>query len=82
MRLDFRTAYNLTRRAFRPLRKLVLTSVYMDPPTPDDVVARFGENGEKVEALFALPPSLPDVEVSRPMTTGTGVDRWIRFPSP
>ena len=82
MRLDFRTAYNLTRRAFRPLRKLVLTSVYMDPPTPDDVVARFGENGEKVEALFALPPSLPDVEVSRPLPTGTGVDRWIRFPSP
>jgi hypothetical protein len=82
MRLDFRTRYNLTRRAFRPLRKLVLTSVYMDPPSPDDVMARFGRNGESVEALFALPTSLPDIEVSRPLPTDDGVDRWIRFESP
>ena len=82
MRLDFRTAYNMTRRSFRPLRKLVLTSVTMNPPTPDDVAARFGENGEKVEDLFALPQSLPDVEVSRRLPTGTGSDCWLRFPSP
>ena len=82
MRLDFRTAYNLSRRAFRPLRKLVLASVHMNPSTPDDVVARFGENGERVEALFALPATLPNVEVSRPLPTDTGVDRWIRFQSP
>ena len=82
MRLDFRTAYNLTRRAFRPLRKLVLTSVYMDPPTPDDVAARFGENGEHFEALFSLPDALPAVEVSRALPTSTGADRWIRFQSP
>lgn len=82
MRLDFRTAYNMTRRAFRPLRKLVLSSVRMTPPTPDEVVERFGENGEQFEALFALPATLPDVEVSRPLPTATGVDRWIRFASP
>ena len=82
MRLDFRTAYNMTRRSFRPLRKLVLTSVTMNPPTPDDVAARFGANGEKVEDLFALPQSLPDVEVSRRLPTDTGSDCWLRFPSP
>ena len=82
MRLDFRTAYNMTRRAFIPLRRLVMTSVYMDPPTPDLVEKRFGKGAEKLEALFALPTTLPDVEVSRPLPTDAGSDRWIRFRSP
>jgi hypothetical protein len=82
MRLDFRTAYNVTRMRFIPLRKLVITSVHMTPPSPAEVEARFGENGEDVEALFALPEEFPAVEVSRPVPTAGGQDYWLRFPSP
>jgi hypothetical protein len=82
MRLDFRTAYNLSRRNFSSLRKLVITSVKMDPPTPEQVAGRFGENGERVDALFALPAQFPRVEVSRPVPIQTGQDYWVRFPSP
>ncbi len=82
MRLDFRSAYNLTRRAFRPLRRLVITSVMMNPPTPAKVAERFGEKGEKLEALFSLPDTLPEVELSRALPTKAGSDRWLRFPSP
>lgn len=82
MRLDFRTAYNLSRMRFISLRKLVITSVYMAPPTPEEVEARFGDSGEGVEALFELPQEFPAVEVSRPIPTAAGKDYWLRFPSP
>ncbi len=82
MRLDFRTAYNMTRRSFTPLRRLVLTSAFMDPPAPEEIAARFGPAGEGVEALFALPEAFPDVEVSRNLPTTAGHDHWIRFSSP
>lgn len=82
MRLDFRTAYNLARMRFIPLRKLVITSVYMAPPTPQEVTDRFGENGDDVEMLWELPQTFPTVETSRPVPTAAGQDYWIRFPSP
>lgn len=82
MRLDFRTDYNMTRKKFTRLRRLVKTSVSMQPPTPGDVARRFGENGEKLQQYFQLPESFPDVEVSRSIPTSFGKDYWIRFPSP
>ncbi len=82
MRLDFRTDYNLTRKKFASLRRLVKTSVSMSPPTPDDVAKRFGENGEKLPEYFDLPEQFPDVEVSRSIPTGNGTDYWLRFASP
>jgi len=82
MRLDFRTAYNMSRRDFISLRKLVITSVYMAPPTPEEIALRFGEKGDKVEELFELPENFPSVEVSRPVATSSGQDYWIRFASP
>ncbi len=82
MRLDNRSAYNLTRKYFRPLKSLVKTSVKISPPTPDEVGERYGTKGEKLDALFELPKALPDVEVSRPLPTAYGRDYWIRFPSP
>ena len=82
MRLDFRTDYNMARKKFIRLRKLVKTSVSMNPPTPDDVAELFGENGEKLPAHFALPEKFPNVEVSRSIPTAHGRDYWLRFPSP
>jgi len=82
MRLDFRTDYNMTRKKFSSLRKLVKTSVSMNPPTPEDVAEQFGENGEKLPAYFALPEKFPRVEISRSLPTNPGKDYWIRFPSP
>ncbi len=82
MRLDFRTAYNMSRLRFIPLRKLVISSVYMTPPSPEELEARFGKSGEQVEALFALPESLPAVERSRPVPRPYGQDYWLRFQSP
>lgn len=82
MRLDFRTGYNMTRKKFTRLRRLVKTSVCMDPPTPGDVAELFGDNGEKLPAYFELPGELPEVEVSRSIPAGHGKDYWLRFPSP
>lgn len=82
MRLDFRTDYNLARKKFISLRRLVKTSVSMDPPTPDDVTKRFGSKGEKLAAYFDLPDQFPEVEVSRSIPASHGKDYWIRFPSP
>lgn len=82
MRLDFRTDYNMARNKFVSLRRLVKTSVSMDPPTPEDVAGQFGENGEKLSAYFALPDEFPEVEVSRSIPTSNGKDYWLRFPSP
>lgn len=82
MRIDFRSAYNLTRKKFVPLRRLVKTSVAMNPPSPDEVTQRFGENGEVLKELFKPPQSFPKVEVSRPIPTAYGRDYWLRFPSP
>jgi len=82
MRLDFRTAYNMTRKKFAPLRRLVKTSVSMNPPTPEDVAQRFGEHGEKLHCLFEAPAQFPNVEISRTIPTTQGRDYWLRFPSP
>jgi len=82
MRLDFRTDYNMARKKFASLRRLVKTSVSMDPPTPEDVAGQFGENGEKLPEYFALPDEFPEVEVSRSIPTSNGKDYWLRFPSP
>lgn len=79
MRLDFRTRYNLTRKYFRPLRKQVMSSVRMNPPTPSDVSERFGSKGEN---LFKAPTVIPEIQVSRSITTDYGCDYWIRFDSP
>ncbi len=82
MRLDFRSSYNLTRKYFRPLRKLVLSSVRMNPPTPDDVSLRFGVQGENLQHLFKAPIVAPEISVSRSIETDYGCDYWIRFDSP
>ena len=82
MRLDFRTDYNMARKKFVSLRRLVKTSVSMNPPTPEDVIEQFGNNGEKLPGYFALPEEFPEVEVSRSIPTGNGKDYWLRFPSP
>jgi pimeloyl-ACP methyl ester carboxylesterase len=82
MRLDTRTAYNMTRRSFSPFRHLLQTSVKMTPTTPAQVVERFGENGEHLEELFQLPESFPVVECSRRLPVPRGSDYWVRFPSP
>jgi len=82
MRLDFRTDYNMARKKFASLRRLVKTSVSMAPPTPEHVAVQFGENGEKLPAYFALPKEFPEVEVSRSIPTSNGKDYWLRFPSP
>jgi hypothetical protein len=82
MRLDARTAYNLTRRGFLPFRKLLRASVRMTPPSPAQVTGRFGENGEGVDALFELPAELPRVERSRSIPVPSGRDYWLRFASP
>ncbi len=82
MRLDFRTDYNMARKKFTRLRRLVKTSVCMNPPTPEDVAGMFGENGEKLKAYFDLPEKFPEVEISRSIPTSLGKDYWLRFPSP
>ncbi len=82
MRLAYRNDYNLARRKFAPLRRLVKTSVAMDPPTPEDVVGRFGETGEKLRDFFSPPEKFPTVEVSRSIITNFGKDYWLRFSSP
>ena len=82
MRLDFRTAYNMTRKKFISLRRLVKTSVAMNPPSPGDVARRFGENGEKLPGLFAPPEQFPTLTVSRTIPSSHGRDYWLRFPSP
>ncbi len=82
MRLDTRTAYNMSRRGFSPFRHLLQTSVKMTPTTPAQVVARFGENGEHLDELFRLPESFPVVECSRRIPVPRGTDHWVRFPSP
>lgn len=82
MRLDARTSYNMTRRRFLPYRKLLHTSVKMQPPTPQEVRERFGPDGEGVEALFSIPDSFPPVEQSQSIPVPGGSDYWLRFPSP
>lgn len=82
MRLDDRTAYNMTRKLFVPLRRLVTTSVLVSPPTPEEVAERYGSRGEKLDALFELPETFPEVDVSRRIRTSYGHDYWIRFRSP
>jgi len=82
MRLDFRSAYNMSRKKFAPLRRLVKMSVSMNPPTPEDVARQFGESGEKLQGYFDLPGQLPDVEISRTIPTRYGKDYWLRFLSP
>jgi len=82
MRLDTRTAYNMTRRAFSPFRHLLQTSVKMTPTTPAQVIGRYGEEGAHLEDLFQLPDVFPAVECSRRIPVPRGTDYWIRFPSP
>ncbi len=82
MRLDNRTAYNTTRKLFIPLKSLVKTSVLVCPPTPEQVAERYGVNGERFDAKFKLPNTLPEVEASRTIATANGRDYWIRFKSP
>ncbi len=82
MRLDFRSAFNLYRKKFWPLRRLVKTSVAMAPPTPQEVEQRFGEMGELVKDLFLPPETFPEVEVSKSIPTSYGKDYWLRFKSP
>jgi hypothetical protein len=82
MRLDTRTAYNLTRWSFRPFCNTIDASVKMSPPTPAQVAARFGADGEGIPALFDVPASLPAVEVSRRLPVPHGNDFWLRFASP
>jgi len=82
MRLDTRTAYNMTRRHFTAFRHLLTTSVKMTPTTPAQVTGRFGAKGEHLAALFQLPSSFPTVECSRRIPVPRGEDFWIRFPSP
>ncbi len=82
MRLDFRADYNMARRKFSRLRRLVKTSVCMNPPTPSEVVRLLGDNGEKLQEYFSLPERFPEVEVSRAVPTSHGQDFWLRFPSP
>ncbi len=82
MRLDFRSDYNLTRKKFIALRKLVKTSVSMQPPTPTDVAGLLGGRGEKLADYFTLPGQFSRVEVSRAIATGHGRDYWLRFDSP
>lgn len=82
MRLDARTAYNMTRRAFLPFRSGLHASVKMTPPSPQELTTRFGEHGERVDALFEIPSQFPEVEVSRSLPVPGGRDYWLRFPSP
>jgi pimeloyl-ACP methyl ester carboxylesterase len=56
--------------------------VKMSSPTPAEVAARFGPDGEGIPALFAVPASLPPVEVSRRLPVPHGHDFWLRFVSP
>ncbi len=82
IRLDTRTAYNMTRKSFSPFRKYLSTSVNMTPTTPAEVVGRFGENGQHLDKLFSIPESFPSIEVSRRLPVPRGEDYWIRFASP
>ena len=82
MRLDARTAYNVMRRQFLPFRGLLQTSVRMNPPTPQDVMERFGRQGEQIDEAFELPLEFPRVERSRSIPVPCGEDFWLRFPSP
>jgi len=82
MRLDFRSDYNMARSKFIRLRKLVRTSVSMDPPTPAEVAGVFGENGEGLAGYFTLPAQVPQVQVSRRIRRPHGHDYWLRFASP
>lgn len=82
IRLDTRTAYNMTRKSFSFLRSSLATSVRMTPTSPAEVISRFGENGEHLDELFSLPQTFPAIEVSRRLPVPRGEDYWIRFPSP
>lgn len=85
MRLDFRSAYNLTRKKFMPLRRLVKTSVAMEAPTPEEFGQRFAEyteSTEKLSELFMPPKQFPEVQKSRLLPMSYGHDYWLRFQSP
>jgi pimeloyl-ACP methyl ester carboxylesterase len=81
MRLDHRTAYNMTRRFFMPWRKYVTTSVVLEPQTPDKVAGIYGEGGENIEALFEPPVVMPEIEQSKSIPVPGGRDYWLRFSS-
>lgn len=81
MRLDTRTAYLLMRKRFTPFRKQVKESIALNPPTPEEVSARYPDEAS-FDAAFAIPEQLPEVEVSRSIPVPNGCDYWIRFPSP
>jgi hypothetical protein len=70
MRLDNRTAYNLSRGSHLPMLGLLKTSVHMAPPTPQDVMDSYGADGEGLEALFELPREFPPVAVSQCVPQG------------
>ncbi len=80
MRLDNRSAYNLTRKCFKSLRKLVKTSVKAAPPSPEEVERQYGTEAQ-LAALFALPESFNEIEVSRSISTASGCEYWLRFAS-
>jgi hypothetical protein len=82
MRIDTRSAYNLTRTRFSPLRRFLNTSVKMNPTTPEQVLEKFGEDGRDIDSHFELPATMPRVELSRRLPVPGGTDYWIRFPSP
>jgi len=82
MRLDYRTAYNMTRKKFTSLRRLVKTSVAMEPPTPEEFGRRFADNSEQLSDLFKPPQPFPEIQQSRLLPMSYGHDYWLSFRSP
>jgi hypothetical protein len=82
IRLIHRNEYNKTRRQFGWLRKYVKSSVADRFATPTEVEAIYGGDQGDPHSLFAVPESMPRVEVSQSINKRHSKDYWLRFPSP
>ena len=82
LRLIHRNEYNKTRRQFGWLRKYVKSSVADRFATPNEVEAIYGGEQAMPRNLFAVPKSMPNVQVSQSISKRHSRDYWLRFPSP
>ncbi len=84
-RRRIRAAQALAMQRFRLVwlyLRYTVPAVKFDVATPAETDALYGGVLDRPWSLFAPPKTMPIVTESRRMTTETGVDYWLRFPSP
>lgn len=81
-RLDARHAYNATRRHFRFLLGRGVPRVRMAIEPPDQTAAVYAPALSDLSPFVAPPDPMPEVARSHSVASPTGIDYWLRFPSP